>query len=127
VYATGAYIGRTNCWLENMKAIAGIDCLIIQPDEKVCNPVYLALFLNSQAGLMQANRRASGSAQRHLYPNDLAKYKVFIPRNKNGKPDLAWQKKLTDKVVAANEAKKSAKQKIEEAKRLVEVEIEKMI
>jgi len=127
VYATGAYIGRTNCWLENMKAIAGIDCLIIQPNAKICDPVYLALFLNLQAGLMQANRRASGSAQRHLYPNDLMKYLVFVPRDKNGRPDLAWQKKLAEKVVAANEAKKSAKQKLQEAKNVVEQEIEKLI
>lgn len=123
VYATGAYIGRTNCWLENQKAIAGIDCLIIQPDAKICYPAYLALFLNSQVGLMQANRLASGSAQRHLYPNDLMKYQVFIPRNKSGKPDLVWQKKLAEKVVGANEAKKSAKQKLQDAKELVEKEI----
>ena len=127
VYATGAYIGRTNCWFENTKAIAGIDCLIIKPDSRTCNPAYLALFLNSQAGLMQASCRASGSAQRHLYPNDLVKYQVFIPRDKMDKPDMAWQKKLADKIIAANDAQKVANQKLREAKGLVEKEIGKLI
>lgn len=127
VYATGAYIGRTNCWLEKHKAVAGIDCLIIQPQKDVCNPVYLSLFLNSTPGLMQANQRASGSAQRHLYPNDLSNYSIFIPRDKNGKPDLVWQKKLADKVISVNKAKTDAKQKLEEARILVEKEIEQVI
>ncbi len=127
VYATGAYIGRTNCWLESEKAVAGIDCIIIRPDNNICDPVYLALFLNSQVGLMQADQRASGSAQRHLYPNDLINYQVFIPQNKNGKPDVEWQKKLADKVVKSYEAKKEAKTKLKEAIDLVEIEIEKLL
>jgi restriction endonuclease S subunit len=127
VYATGAYIGRTNCWLEDKKAIAGIDCIIIQPNRNICNPIYLALFLNSKAGLLQANQQASGSAQRHLYPYDMTNYEVFIPHNKDGKPDLAWQDKLANKVMQANQAKREAKQKLQEAKKLVEKEIKKML
>lgn len=127
MYSTGAYIGRTNAYLNNEKAIASNHVTIIRPDVKVCDPIYLALFLNSPAGLMQTDQRASGSAQREIYPQEVVKYKVFTPRDKNGKSDLAWQKKLADKVIAANEAKKSAKQKIGEAKRLVEAEIGKLI
>ena len=38
-----------------------------------------------------------------------------------------YEKKLADKVISANKAKMEAKQKLEEAKQLVEKEIEKMI
>ncbi|MDD5772022.1 MAG: hypothetical protein PHX78_00985 [bacterium] len=127
MYSTGAYVGRTNVYLENIKGIASNHVAIIRPDNKICNPVYLALFLNSPAGLMQTDQRASGSAQREIYPQDIVKYKVFIPQNKNGKPDLEWQNKLADKVVQANQAKKEAKQKLQGAKELVEKEIEKML
>lgn len=61
------------------------------------------------------------------YPQDIAKYQVFIPRDKNDKPDLAWQKKLANKVISANKVKTDAKKKLEEAKSLVEKEIEKLV
>lgn len=126
MYSTGAYVGRTNVYLEEMKGIASNHVTIIRPDRKICNPVYLALFLNSPAGLMQTDQRASGSAQREIYPQNITGYQIFIPQNKDGKPDLAWQKKLADKVVQANQAKKEAKQNLQEAKELVEKEIEKI-
>ncbi len=126
-YAIGAYAGRTNCYLEKEKALAGNNVLVIKPDENICNPVYLALFLNSRVGLMLSEKYAAGSAQKFFHPQSLIKYPIFIPQNKIGKPDLEWQNKLADKVVQANQAKKEAKQKLQEAKELVEKEIKKMI
>jgi len=127
MYSTGAYVGRTNAYLSKQKAIASNHVTIIRPDTAVCDPVYLALFLNSPVGLIQTDQRASGSAQREIYPQEIVRYKIFISRNKNGKPDLLWQKKLADKVTSACKVKMDAKQKLEEAKRLVEKEIEKLL
>ena len=127
MYSTGAYVGRTNVYLSGQKAIASNHVTIIRSDAKICDPVYLALFLNSPAGLMQTDQRASGSAQREIYPQDITKYQIFIPNDKNGKPDLAWQKKLADKIISANKAKTDAKKKLEEAKSLVKIEIEKLV
>lgn len=126
MYSTGAYVGRTNSYLGDKKALASNHVTIIRPDRKLCNSIYLALFLNSPAGLMQTDQRASGSAQREIYPQEIMKYQIFIPNDRSGKSDLTWQKKLAEKVIAANEAKKSAKQKLQEAKELVEKEIEKL-
>jgi len=126
MYSTGAYVGRTNAYLEDAEAIGSNHISIIRPDTKICNPVYLALFLNSPAGLMQTDKRASGSAQREIYPQDIVKYDVFIPE-KNNKPDLEWQEKLAVKIIQAYEAKNQAKQKLQEAKELVEGEIGKLI
>lgn len=127
MYSTGAYVGRTNAYLHDRKALASNHVTIIRPNTKICDPVYLALFLNSSAGLMQTDQRASGSAQREIYPQEIVRYKIFLPRDKNGKSDLAWQKKLAEKIVAANETKKFVKQKFQEAKNLVEDEIKRIL
>ena len=127
MYSTGAYVGRTNTYLENQKGIASNHVTIIRPDPSVCNPVYLALFLNSSAGLMQTDQRASGSTQREIYPQEIIKYEIFIPQNKKGKPDLRWQKKLVDKIIQAYEAKKEARQKLQKAKKLVETKFEELL
>jgi restriction endonuclease S subunit len=127
MYSTGAYIGRTNCYLEDKNAIGSNHVTIIRPNPKICNPVYLSLFLNSIAGLMQTDQRASGSAQREIYPQEIAEYKIFVPKTKEGKPDLEFQKKLADKVIKSYLAKKEAKEKLVEAKMLVEKEIERLI
>jgi hypothetical protein len=120
VYATGAYLGRTNTWTENRQAIAGIDVIILRPDRAVADPTYLALFLNSPPGLLQTEQRASGSAQRDIYPDDLVRVRVFLPRGKDGRPDLDWQHELGALVSQGYRARAAAQKKIEEAKRLVE-------
>ncbi|KKQ55473.1 MAG: hypothetical protein US74_C0029G0007 [Parcubacteria group bacterium GW2011_GWA2_38_13] len=127
LYSVGAYIGRCNVLLDEIKAMAGSFVTILRPNEDVIIPEYIALFLNSPAGVMQSRQQMRGTAQHYLYPRDIKKIQVFIPRDKNGKPDLAWQKKLSDKVISANKAKIDAEQKLEEAKQLVEKEIEQMI
>ncbi|MFA5240255.1 MAG: restriction endonuclease subunit S [Phycisphaerae bacterium] len=116
MYSTGAYIGRTNTYLENQKGIASNHVTIIRPDKSVCNPIYLSLFLNSAAGLMQTDQRATGSTQREI-----------CPQNQVGKADLKWQEKLANKVIQAYEAKKEAKQKLQKAKELIETKIKKLL
>jgi hypothetical protein len=45
---------------------------------------------------------------------------IYLPRQKNGSVDLAWQERLAAKVESATAAKTAARAKLEEAKRLVE-------
>ena len=127
LYSVGAYIGRCNILLDEIKAMAGSFVTILRTNENFVIPEYLALFLNSPAGIMQSRQQMRGTAQHYLYPRDIKKIRIFIPRDKSGKPDLAWQKKLADKVISANKAKTDAKKKLEEAKSLVEKEIEKLV
>ncbi len=119
-YATGAYTGRTNCYLSDTPALAGIDVIIHRPDPSKCNPIYLALFLNSPPGIQLSRREGSGSAQVHIYPRNMASLPVFVPRNANGSVDLDWQNTLAAKVQQAGDAKTQARHKLEQAKRLVE-------
>ena len=111
-YSTGAYIGRTNCWLSDEKAIGSNHVTIIRPNSE-CNPVYLALFMNSEAGLMQADCHAHGSAQREVYPNDLRAYTVWLPPMKK-------QEKLAKMVLDAKADRDESHRLLEEAKRMVE-------
>jgi len=115
-YSTGAYIGRTNIYLEEKEAIASNHVTIIRTN-KECDPVYLAVYLNSPLGLMQSEQWASGSAQREIYPDDIDKFLVYLPRPQ-------FQQKIADLVRKSHEARKKAKQLLEEAKREVETSIE---
>ena len=113
VYSTGAYLGRTNCWLGDETAIGSNHVTIIRPNGK-CNPVFLALFMNSRAGLMQADRRAHGSAQREVYPNDLRAYTVWLPSVEKK------QEKLAQMVLDAKETRDESRRLLEKAKAMVE-------
>jgi type I restriction enzyme S subunit len=120
VYSTGAYIGRTNSYLEEEPAIASNHVTILRSNPAICDPIYLAIFLNSPAGLLQSQQFATGSAQRELYPHHIRQFLIFLPRNNNGEIELAWQVELADKVRTAARAKKEVREKLQKAKDLVE-------
>jgi hypothetical protein len=114
-------LGRAACYRRNELAVCDNHIAILRPDQSKCLPVYLALFLNSPAGLAQSEQFQTGSSgQLELYPSHVAQFQVFVPRNTNGKIDLAWQQSLADRVLEASRAKERAREKLEEAKRLVE-------
>jgi type I restriction enzyme, S subunit len=99
---------------------------ILRPDPQTCFPAYLSLFLNSPAGVVQSEMFQTGSSgQLELYPSDVMKIVVFVPSVASGKPDMKWQRKLAEKVVASDEAKTLAILKMNEALEVVEREIAK--
>jgi len=112
VYATGAYIGRTNIWPLDYKAVAGVDILLIRPSE-ACNPYYLSVYLNSLLGILQAEKFASGSGQRHIYPDNISQFVVHLPSEE-------FQRHIADLVAQSWEARQKARQLLEEAKHKVE-------
>lgn len=116
LYSTGAYIGRTNPWLEDQKGIASNHVTIIRPNPS-CNPLYLAVFLNAPVGLLQTEKWASGSGQREIYPGDIARYLVYLPSE-------TFQQKVADLVQESYQAHQKAKVLLEEAKAKIEALIE---
>lgn len=118
-------LGRAACYQLDVPALCDNHVAILRPDPKVCHPNYLALFLNSSAGLAQSEQFQTGSSgQIEIYPEHIRQFLIFLPCQKNGTVDLAWQEALGAKVKAAGEAKAVAGAKLEEAKRLVERAIE---
>lgn len=118
-------LGRAARYQLNAAAICDNHVAILRPNSKVCDPTYLALFLNSPAGLSQSEQFQTGSSgQLEIYPEHIQQFQVFLPRNKNGSVDLAWQERLAAKVQASTAAKAKARIKLEEAKRLVEEAIQ---
>lgn len=115
-YTTGANIGRTQVYLSEKKAMASNHVNMLRV--KDVNPIYLALVLNSKIGRMQTEKSSTGSAQVELYPDDLASFIIpILPE--------AIQTKIASLIQQSFECKAQSKQLLEDAKRMVESEIEK--
>lgn len=115
-YTTGANIGRTQVYLSEKKAMASNHVNMLRV--KDVNPIYLALVLNSKIGRMQTEKSSTGSAQVELYPDDLASFVIpILPEQ--------IQKKIASLIQQSFEYKAQSKQLLEDAKRMVESEIEK--
>ena len=122
VYTTGAYIGLTNAFNSQEKALASNHVNILRLSDKTIDPNYLALVLNSIVGKLQTEKHSRGSAQLELYPADIAKFIVPII-------DEDVMRKIGDLVrnslSSLNQSKKllaQAKQRVEE---LIEQEANK--
>ena len=50
-------------------------------------------------------------------------FQIFVPRNTDGSIDLAWQQRLANGVLEASRAKERAREKLDEAKALIEAAI----
>ena len=107
-------IGRANCILHDGKTVVDNHVTIIRSDGQRCNPIYLALYLNSKLGQMQTERWLSGSSgQIEIYPADIARFVVYLPSKD-------FQQRIADLVIQSWEARQKARQLLEEAKRKVE-------
>lgn len=111
-------IGRTNCTFHDDRTVVDNHVAIIRPDEKQCNPVYLAVYLNSKLGQLQTEKWLSGSSgQIEIYPDDIARFVVYLPT-------VALQQRIADLVTQSWEARKEARQLLEEAQKKLENLIE---
>lgn len=116
IYTTGAYVGRTNVFLEDMLAVASnhVNIIRLRPEY---DAAYVGLVLNSPVGLLQTEKHATGSTQAELYPSAIAKF--FVPLLKS-----KMMTAIGDKVRASYVALCEARQLLEQAKRRVEELIE---
>ena len=116
IYTTGANIGRAQVYLKEEPAVASNHVNILRVEG--VNPVYLAIVINSQVGRMQTEKLCTGSAQAELYPTDIEKFVVPILPDKT-------QQTIADYVQKSVALCQQAKQLLEDAKKMVEQEIEK--
>ncbi len=75
IYTTGAYIGRTNVYLDESPAFASnhVDILRLLLD---IDHAYMSMVFQSIIGQYQTQKHARGSAQAELYPADIDKFVV---------------------------------------------------
>lgn len=104
-------LGRASCFQYSDNAIADNHVTRLIPDDTICDPSYLALFLNSFAGISQSEQHQSGSSgQLELISDHIQEFLVFIPKNSDGKIDIDWQRKLGNMVKKAEKAKHSSRE-----------------
>ena len=117
VYTTGAYVGRTNVFLSDIKALASnhVNIIRLKPEY---DPAYVALFLNSFPGLLQTEKHAAGSAQAELYPSGLAKFIIPLLQTET-------MQQIGDRVRKSYQIMTEAKGLLENARRTVEELVEK--
>ena len=116
IYTTGANIGRTQVYLKDEPSIASNHVNILRVRD--VNPIYLALVLNSQVGRLQTEKLCTGSAQVELYPSDIEKFIIPIL-------DTTIQESISAKIQEGFALKTESKRLLDEAKMMVEKEIEK--
>jgi len=117
-YSVGAYLGRVNVVLENFEAVPASFITFIRTKQEVCNPVYLALFLNSEIGQLQSSKWKSASAQQYIYPKEIKEFIIpILP--------FSTQQKIASLIQKSHEARKKAKELLNVAKKAVEIAIEK--
>jgi len=115
-YTTGAYIGRTNVYLNNQPALASNHVNILRLYSGI-DTAYMALVLQSVIGEFQTQKHLRGSAQAELYPADIDKFVV---------PLLGTRKQaaIGDLVRNSLEKQQESKRLLDQAKTRVEQFIE---
>lgn len=120
IYTTGAYIGLTNSFNSQEKALASNHVNILRLSDTSIDPNYLALVMNSKIGKLQTEKHSRGSAQLELYPADIAKFVIpIISENK--------MKEIGELVRNSLSALNQSKQLLAQAKRRVEELIEQEV
>jgi hypothetical protein len=117
MYSIGAYIGRTNIYLHTGKAVTSSNVTIIRTDLSKVVPEYLAVYLNSNLGFLQAQKWTASVGQMALYPADIPKFWVYLSGEK-------FQHEVAKLVRKSYQARQKAKALLEKAKRAVEIAIE---
>lgn len=118
IYTTGAYIGRTNAYLDDTPAFASnhVNILRLSPD---IDHAYMAMVFQSVIGRFQTQKHARGSAQAELYPTDIDKFVVpLLPTEKQQEIGNLVRESLKQQRESARlleQAKTRVEQLIEEA------------
>ncbi len=117
-YSVGANIGFCHTYLSDVPMMPGSFITLIRADENKIAPIYLGVVLNSIIGRMQSEKRKSGTAQPYVYPKDIKEFLIPILTKE-------VQTEISAKIQKSFALKAESKRLLEEAKLMVEKEIEK--
>ncbi|MCX5831148.1 MAG: restriction endonuclease subunit S [Deltaproteobacteria bacterium] len=99
-------------------AVFGSYFIRTRPDRKVIHPEFMSLFINSLAGQLQVHQKSTGGVQMNLTIEAIEN--ICIPIG-----NLRWQQSFVDLVEQSLAARKRAHFLLDQAKRAVEIAIEK--
>lgn len=74
-YSVGAYLGKTNIWLNKEKAVPASFITLIRC-RKPEDAGFLFVLLNSRYGILQSKVFQSGTSQPYIYPKDLKRFLI---------------------------------------------------
>lgn len=115
-YSVGAYLGKTNIWLNDDKAVfASFISLLRCHDDN--DSAFIMLLLNSPFGLLQSKVFQSGTSQPYIYPKDIRQF--IIPDIENSK-----KVKLSELIHNSYKAQNESKTLLAQAKSIIERLIE---
>jgi len=119
-YSVGAYLGKTNIWLNGNEAVPASFITLIRCREEV-DAGFLQILLNSRYGILQSKCFQSGTSQQYIYPKDIRKFliPVISERKKARIHELLLEsyKKEQKSKRLLDQAKTGVEQLIEEAVR----------
>ncbi len=118
-YSVGANIGYCHTYLSDVPMMPGSFITLIRANEDKIDPIYLGVVLNSIIGRIQSEKRKSGTAQPYVYPKDIKEFLIpILPK--------PIQDTISAKIQESFALKAESKRLLEEAKMMVEREIEKI-
>jgi len=110
-------IGRANCVLHKTKTVVDNHVTVIRPSDE-CDPIYLAVYLNSEIGQIQTEKWLSGSSgQVEIYPHEIARFLIYLP-------SADFQAEIASLVAQSYQARQNAKALSEQAIHTVKAFIE---
>jgi restriction endonuclease S subunit len=112
VYSTGAYVGRTNVYLDDAPAMASNHVNILRVNDGI-DRAYLALVFQGAVGQFQTLKHVRGSAQVELYPDDIDRFVVPLIDDKK-------QKEIGDLVRSSLAKQRESRSLLEQARTRVE-------
>lgn len=119
IYTTGAYIGRTNVFLEAFPALASNHVNILRLEPEI-DHAYMAMVLQSVIGKFQTQKYSRGSTQAELYSSEIDKFIVpILP--------TCIQKEIGDMVRTSLEKQQEASGLLAQVKARVEQLIEEAV
>lgn len=115
-YSVGAYLGKTNIWLNKEQAVPASFITLLRPFSQE-DAGYLMVLMNSNYGLLQSKVFQSGTSQQYIYPKDIRRFKI---------PNVSFElkKELYSLINQSHIASKESSLLLEHAKKEVEQLIE---
>jgi type I restriction enzyme S subunit len=118
-YSVGAYLGKTNIWLSDDKAVHASFITMLRPFDPE-ESGFLHVLLNSKYGILQSRCFQSGTSQPYIYPKDIKRFLMPLI----SKP---LRRQIHELVIESFSNLKESKQLLDQAKSRVEQLIEEAV